>query len=422
MRLLVDTTPLRVSRDFRRLWFGQGVSFLGSMITTAALPFQVFHATGSSLAVGLLGVAQIGPLLTCSLFGGAIADRADKRTLLLAANGAALGCSAALAANAALHHPQVWLMFVLGALAGGISAVTYPVTRSLLPLLIDESLRPAAYALQATYGSFGMMVGPAVGGLIIGAFGLTTAYCVDVATFCVAIALFTSIAPSPPVAPADRSHAASVLEGLRYLRGHSVVMSVFGIDLLAMVFGMPRALLPALAVRLGGGPKLYGLLLASIAAGSFIASMSSGWTGRIRREGRAVLWAVTVWGAAIAIAGLTRATILVLAMLAVAGGADMISGVYRSAIGASVTRDDMRGRVSGVEIAVYAGGPVLGDIEAGVVGGVAGVPFAIVSGGLACIAAAAGFALRARTFAAYERPGANTAEPSGDLEGTADAG
>jgi MFS family permease len=422
MRLLVDTTPLRVSRDFRRLWIGQGVSFFGSTITSAALPYQVYHATGSSLAVGLLGVAQLGPLLACSLFGGAIADRADKRLLLLAANASALGCSAALAANAALHHPQVWLMYVLGALAAGVASVTYPVTRALLPLLIDEDLRPAAYALQATYGSFGMMVGPAFGGLIIAVFGLTSAYCVDVATFGIALALFTSLAPSPPVASADRSHAASVLEGLRFLRGHSVIMSIFGIDLLAMVFGMPRALLPALAVRLGGGPKLYGLLLGSIAAGAFVASMSSGWTSRVRHEGRAVLWAVTVWGTAIAIAGLTRATILVLAMFAVAGGADMISGVYRSTIAASVTPDEMRGRVSGVEIAVYAGGPVLGDVEAGVVGGLAGVPFAIVSGGLACIVAAAAFAVRVRSFATYERPRGTSPEPAGDLEDTAGAG
>jgi MFS family permease len=422
MRLLVDTTPLRVSRDFRRLWIGQGVSFFGSTITTAALPYQVFHATGSTLAVGLLGVAQLGPLLTCSLFGGAIADRADKRALLLAANAAALGCSAALASNAALHHPQVWLMYVLGALASGVAAVTYPVTRSLLPLLLEEELRPAAYALQATYGSFGMMVGPAIGGLLIAAFGLTTAYSVDVATFGLALALFISLAPSPPVVAADRSHAASVLEGLRYLRGHSVIMSVFGIDLLAMVFGMPRALLPALAVRLGGGPKLYGLLLASIAAGAFVASLSSGWTIRVRREGRAVLWAVTVWGAAIAVAGLTRATVLVLAMFAVAGGADMVSGVYRSTIAASVTRDEMRGRVSGVEIAVYAGGPVLGDVEAGVVGGLAGVPFAIVSGGIACIVAAATFAVRVRSFAAYERPGPRAPEEPADLEGPTGTG
>jgi MFS family permease len=196
----------------------------------------------------------------------------------------------------------------------------------------------------------------------------------------------------------------SVLEGLRFLRGHSVIMSIFGIDLLAMVFGMPRALFPALADRLGGGAGLYGLLLSSVAAGAFVASLASGWTIRVRRQGRAVLWAVTAWGLTIAVAGLTRSTVLVLAMLACAGAADMISGVYRSTIAADVTPDELRGRVSGVEIAVYAGGPVLGDVEAGVVGGLAGVPFAIVSGGVACVVGAALFAVRVPAFAGYVRP------------------
>ena len=287
-----------------------------------------------------------------------------------------------------------------------MGAVTFPVTRSLLPLLVEEGLRPAAYALQSTYGTFGMMVGPAVGGLLIGSFGQTSPYVVDVATFGVALIVFAGIAPSPPVVAPTGTRASSVLEGLRFLRGHSVIMSIFGIDLLAMVFGMPRALFPALAVRLGGGPTLYGFLLASVAAGAFVASMLSGWTTRVRRQGRAVLWAVTGWGGAIAVAGLTRSAALVLVMLACAGGADMISGVYRSTIAASVTADEMRGRVSGVEIAVYAGGPVLGDVEAGVVGGLLGVPFAIVSGGVACVVAAGVFSARVRSFATYVAPGA----------------
>jgi len=183
-----------------------------------------------------------------------------------------------------------------------------------------------------------------------------------------------------------------------------MVMSIFGIDLLAMVFGMPRALFPALAERLGGGPTLYGLLLSAAAAGMFVASLLSGWTTRVRHQGRAVLWAVSAWGTAIAVAGLTHVAALVLVLLAVAGGADMISGVYRSAIAASVTPDELRGRVSGVELAVYAGGPVLGDVEAGVVGGLAGVEFAIVSGGVACVVAAVVFAARVRSFATYVKP------------------
>jgi len=405
MRLFVDTTPLRVSRDFRRLWFGQAVSFLGSAITTAALPYQVFHHTGSSLAVGMLGLVQLGPLLVFSVVGGALADSTDKRRLLLVVTVAALGLSLALAVNASLDRPQLWLMYVLGGATSAVFAVTFSVLRSLLPMLVEDELRPAAYALQSTYGSFGMMAGPAIGGLLIGAFGLTSAYAVDVGTYCIAVSVFIGLAAAPPVHGASRASALSVLQGFQFLRGHSVVLSVFGIDLLAMVFGMPRALFPALAQRLGGGPALYGLLLSSVAAGAFVASLLSGWTSRVHRQGRAVLWSVASWGAAIAVAGLTHAPALVLAMFAVAGGADMISGVFRSAIAASVTPDELRGRVSGVELAVYAGGPVLGDVEAGVVGGLAGVPFAIVSGGVACVVAAAVFAIRVRSFATYVRPG-----------------
>jgi MFS family permease len=404
MSLLVDTTPLRVSHDFRRLWIGQAVSFLGSTMTAAALPFQVYQQTHSSLAVGLLGVAQLGPLLLCSVVGGAFADSVDKRLLLLGVTIAALACSTGLAVNASLDHPQLWLIYVLGAAASGVTAVTFPVLRSLLPLLLDEALRPAAFALQSTYGSFGMMAGPAVGGVLIGTVGLTSTYGVDVATYAVALIVFAGIAASPPVGDGSRASVASVLHGLRFLRGQSVIMSVFGIDLLAMIFGMPRALFPALTARLGGGPALYGFLLSSVAAGAFVASVTSGWTGRVRRQGRAVLWSVAIWGAAIAVAGLTLNPAAVLVCLAVAGAADMISGVYRSAIAADVTPDDLRGRISGVEIAVYAGGPQLGDVEAGIVGGLVSVPFAIVSGGAACVAAAAVFAVRAKSFASYVSP------------------
>jgi MFS family permease len=410
MSLLVDTTPLRVSRDFRRLWLGQAVSLFGSMITAAALPYQVYHQTGSSLAVGLLGVAQLGPLLGFSLVGGALADGVDKRRLLLAVTAAGMACVAALAVNSSLDHPQLWLLYVVGAASSGLIAFSFPVVRSLLPLLLDSGLRPAAFALQSIYGSFGMMAGPAVGGALIALLGLTAAYTVDVATYGLGLLAFAGVAPSPPVPGAPRASPASVLQGLRFLRGHSVILSIFGLDLLAMTFGMPRALFPALADRLGGGPTLYGLLLSSVAAGAFVASLASGWTARVRRQGRAVLWAVAAWGAAVAVAGLVSEPVLVLAMLMCAGAADMISGIYRSTIAADVTPDELRGRVSGVEIAVYAGGPVLGDVEAGVVGGLVSVPFAIVSGGLACVAAAGVFAVRVPSFAGYVRP-ARTSAP-----------
>src|SRR5438132_674140 len=293
MRLLVDTTPLRVSRDFRRLWIGQAVSVFGTTVTTAALPFQVFEQTGSSLAVGLLGAAELGPLLVCAVVGGSFADRVDKRRLLLGVTAISLLCSSTLALNASLDHPQLWLMFVVGAVASGVTAISFATMRSLLPLLLEQDLRPAGFALQSIYTTLGWMAGPAV------------------------------------------------------------------------------------------------------------AHLGSGWTTRVRRQGSALLIAVAVWGVCIAAAGLTREPAIVLTLFVCAGGADMVSAVFRSTIAANLTPDDMRGRVSGVEFAVYAGGPVLGDVESGVVGGLAGVPFAIVSGGVACVIAAGIFADRMCGLARY---------------------
>src|SRR5438094_7686515 len=411
MKLLVDTTPLRVSRDFRRLWVGQAVSVFGTTVTTAALPFQVFEQTGSSLAVGLLGAAELGPLLVCAVVGGSFADRVDKRRLLVGVTAISLLCSSTLAVNASLDHPQLWLMFVVGAVASGVTAISFATMRSLLPLLLEQDLRPAGFALQSIYTTLGWMAGPAVAGVLIGSFGLTSAYGTDVATFVVALVAFVGIAPSPPISTAVGTARQSLVTGLRFVAGHRVILSVFAIDLVAMVFGMPRALFPALAVRLGGGPVLYGLLLSSVAAGGFLASLMSGWTRRVNRQGAALLLAVTAWGGTIAVAGVTRIPLLVMAALAGAGAADMISGVYRYSIVADAPPDDLRGRVSGVELAVYAGGPVLGDVEAGVVGGLVGVPFAIVSGGLACIVAAALFGALVPKLIRYERSGVDL--PSG---------
>jgi MFS family permease len=295
----------------------------------------------------------------------------------------------------------VWLLYVVAAVSSGVFAMGFPVLRSLLPMVLEPELRPAAFTLQQLYGSLGMMAGPAIGGVLIATLGLTSAYSIDVATYAVALIAFAGLAVAPPMASAGRASRTSIVQGLRFLRGHTVVVSVFSIDFLAMVFGMPRALFPALAERLGGGATLYGLLLSSVAAGAFVASITSGWARHVVRQGRAVLWSVAGWGTAIAAAGLIDSPGFVLLMFAIAGAADMISGVYRSVIVADATPDELRGRVSGVEFAVYAGGPVVGDIEAGVVAGLAGVEFAIVSGGIACVAGAAAMAKWVPEFAGY---------------------
>jgi MFS family permease len=401
MGVLLDVTPLRASRDFRRLWLGQAVSLVGSTMTSAALPFQLFDLTGSTLAVGLLGLVQLGPLLVFSILGGALADSWDKRRLLLGVSAAALLSASVLAVNASLEDPQVWVLYVAAACTSAILAVGHPVMRALLPLLLDEELRPAGFALQSTYVWLGVMIGPALGGVVIATAGLEAAYAADVASYVVAFLVFLGVAASPPVQGSPSVGVSSILDGLRFLRG-SLVIKVFALDLLAMVFGMPVALFPALSEDLGGGPTLYGLLLSSIAAGAFVASLFSGWTGRVRHQGRAVLAGVLVWGAAIAVAGLVDTPAVVLLFFAVAGAADMLSGIFRSTIAADLTPDGYRGRVSGVELAVYAGGPKLGDVEAGVVGGLVSVPFAIVSGGLVCVAAAIAFAVFVPSLVRYD--------------------
>jgi MFS family permease len=392
VKVLVDTTPLRVCPDFRRLWIGQAVSFLGTQMSAAAVPFQVYRLTHSSLDVGLLGLVQLGPLLVAAVVGGAAADGHDKRRLLLVVTVASMLCSAGLLANSSLGHPQLWLLYLLGAASSATGAFLSPILRSLATLVLPGELRAAGFALQAGYGSFGMTAGPAVAGVLIATLGFPSLYLFDAVSYLAALAAFLRVAPAPPVPGAERSSPSSVLTGLRFLRG-SLVAHVFALDLVAMVFGMPRALFPALVHRLGGGAELYGLLTASVAAGAFVASVLSGWAGKVRRQGQALLLAVATWGATIAVVGVVRSAVLAVVFLAGAGAADMISGVYRYTITAEVTPDHLRGRVSGAELAVYAGGPSLGDLESGVVGGVWGVPVAIVSGGLACIVGAGLFAI-----------------------------
>ena len=407
--LAVDTTPLRVSRDFRLLWIGQAVSLLGSVMTMVALPWEVFERTHSSLDVGLLGVAQLVPLLALSVVGGAVADAVDRRSLMIRLELALAACSVLLALHASLAGHTLWPVYVLAAATSGISAMHFATLRSLVPLLLPTELRPAGFALEATYGTFAFMIGPAVAGALIAAVGLTATYAADAVTFVAALVAVVLITPHPPVAEAKASRA-SVLEGLRFVRGQQALVAVWGADLIAMVFGMPRALFPALALRLGGGARALGLLHAAVAAGSFLASISSGWAGRIRRHGRAIVWSVMAWGVAVAVVGLAHSIWLAVLLLSVAGAADMVSGVFRSTVAADVTPDELRGRITGLEFAAYASGPLLGDAESGAVAALAGVPFAIVSGGLACVAGAGLLAVLAPRLMRYERPAAGGME------------
>jgi predicted MFS family arabinose efflux permease len=385
-RMLVDVTPLRESREYRLLYSGQMVSFLGRQLTVVAVPVQVYRLTHSSFMVGMVSLVALGPLVVFSLAGGAVADAVDRRKLLLVTTVLLSLTSAGLALNAQRHHPALWPLFVLTALAAGLSGVDQPTRAATTPRLVRRELFPAAAALGQILIQTGQVAGPAVAGLLIARVSLAAAYWIDVATFGAAIATLLLMQPLPPEAGGTPVGLRSVAEGIRYLRGKRILQSTFLIDIDAMVFGMPRALFPALgATVFHGGATAVGLLYAAPGAGALLGAVSSGWVGGIRRQGRAVTVAVVVWGLAIAGFGLVRALPAALALLAVAGAADVISAVFRGTILQMTVPDALRGRLSAINIAVVTGGPRLGDAEAGVVAALAGNQVSVVSGGLACV-------------------------------------
>jgi len=387
-RAAVDVRPLRESKPFRRLWFGQSISYLGSTISIVAIPFQVYQLTGSSLAVGLLGLAALVPLLTVPLAAGAIADAVDRRRLLLVAEVGLVLVTAANLANALLPHPHVWVPFAVTVLGPACFSLGRPATDALIPRLVGDDRIAAAAALQDVYTSFGAVAGPAVGGILIAWIDVEGAYAVDLASYAAALVAVWLLPRLPPIGHVDAPSVGSILQGLRYVVHRRFLLGVLLIDTIAMVFGMPSALFPALGAELGGGARTVGFLYAAPYAGALIASLLSGWATSARRQGLGVTVAVLLWGASITMVGFANSLVLALVFLALAGAADFVSAVLRSAILLMPAPDAMRGRISGIEFAQVASTPQLGNLEAGVVASLFGLRVSIVSGGLACIAGA----------------------------------
>jgi MFS family permease len=407
----IDVRPLRSSREFRLLWTGQSISYIGSQVAAVALPFQAYELTHSSLAVGLIGACELAPMLLLSLVGGALADARDRRRLVLEAELGLMAVSLLLMANALLRHPMVWALYVLAAIGSSLVALSRPSLTAMLPRLVSKEEMPGAIALETITGGAAMIAGPAVAGLLIAGVGLSTTYAVDAASFVASLGCLLMMRSVPPPGDAPAPGFRSIIDGLRYVRGRPVLQGTYLLDYAAMVFGMPRALFPALALgRFGGGPRILGLLYAAPALGGFLLSATSGWTGRIRHHGRAITWAVLTWGGATAAFGLSHRLWLALVFLAIAGGADLVSGLFRMQVWNETIPDELRGRLAGVEWANVASGPLLGDVEAGVVGSWRGPGFSVVSGGVACIVAAVVLAALLPGFLAYDA-GART--PSG---------
>jgi MFS family permease len=397
----VDVTPLRRHRDFRLLFVGRFVSFFGSMVTTVAFPYQVYELTHSVLLVGALGVLEFGAILAFAFVGGALADARDRRSLVLLSEAALMVCSLLLAGNAALPHPQVWLLFAVATLWGVLDALQRPSLDAMLPRLVDKEELAAAATLGGVRGTLGMILGPALGGVLVAAFGLPVTYLFDVGTFVAGLACLWLMRAVPPPVDAERPSMRRVVEGLRYAKSRQELIGTYAVDMVAMFFGMPMALFPAIAQNLGG-PRVLGLLYAAPALGSFLFSATSGWTNRVHRHGIGVIVAATVWGLAIIGFGLAPGLALALFFLALAGAADMMSGVFRMVIWNQTIPDSLRGRLAAIEMISYTSGPALGNFEAGLVAWLFNVRVSVVSGGVLCVAACVVAAVLLPAFRAYD--------------------
>jgi MFS family permease len=388
-RLIVDLEPLRASRDLRLLIIGNVVSGMGTQAALVALPYQLYTQTGSAFLTGLLGAVELVPLVAMSLLGGAIADRTDRRRLILLDQIALASSAGVLAALAFAGTPPVGVLYLLGGLVAGFGAVQNVTRSAILPNLVAPERLRSAVALSFGLYQLTLVIGPAIGGLLIGLFGVGWAYALDAITCLATVVTVLGMSPQRP----QGEHAEhprvlhSIAEGLRYVKGNQALVGSFAIDLVAMTFGMPRALFAVLAVSVyGAGAEGTGLLYAAVSAGATVAALTTGWIEGARRLGRIVIFAVLVWGAAIAAVGLVRSLWPAAALLCIAGAADSVSAVCRGSINQMVTPDAMRGRMSSVFSLVVTSGPRLGDVESGTVAGLAGPRVSVTTGGLACIA------------------------------------
>jgi MFS family permease len=413
-----DLTPLR-RPAYRRLWGGITVSTLGTQVTQVAVQLQVFHLTGSSLSVGLVGLAGLVPLVVFGIVGGSLVDAVDRRRLGMFTSVGLAACSGVLVVQAVLGLGLVWLLYVLVAAQAAIYAVDSPTRQAIIPRLLPTRELPAANALSQMSQNVGVLAGPLLAGLFVTTVGYGAAYGLDVASFLAALYAMARLPALPPQGELSKAGLRSTVAGLRFLASRPVLWASFLADISAMVLGMRRALFPAVAIMFfAGGTATASYLYAAPAAGALLGIAVGGWFSRVRRQGFAVLGSVAVWGAAVAAFAFARSLWLGLALLAVAGGADMVSAVFRNTIAQVETPDVMRGRMQGVYTVVVAGGPRLGDLEAGAVASATSPFVAILSGGLAVIGAVGVLAVAVPSFRKYDV----TASPAAAEPALADQG
>ncbi len=402
--LALDFSPLHESRDFRLLYFGQFVSTFGSAVSYVVLPLQMYQLTESSLAVGMLGLAEVIPMFFMAFVGGALADYIDRRRLIVLAEACLTICCTMLVFNALLSQPRPWVLYASAALFAALYGLHRPALEALTPRLVPPEKLPAASGLSMLRYSFNFIVGPALAGFLADRLGAAFAYSLDAATYIISIIALLMIARIPmPLQKRDESAPTlkSIAAGWRYALARQELLGTYLIDLNAMFFGMPIALFPAMAAS--HGRASVGLFYATLPVGTLAVSLTSGWSSRVRRHGLAVAIAAAVWGAAIAGFGLASKLWLALVFLAIAGAADTVSGIFRSTIWNQTIPDHLRGRLAGIEMISYTTGPYLGNAEAGLVAAAFGLRTSVVSGGVLCLLGSGVLAAALPGFIRYDR-------------------
>ncbi|WP_374992935.1 MFS transporter [Streptomyces lydicus] len=408
------------------MWCAGAITVFGSFLTFVALPLQLKELTGSTLAVGALGAVELVPLIVFGLYGGALADAMDRRRLILWTEGALGVIAVVLLLNSLLPHPLVWPLYATAAVSSALTGLQRPALDAIVPRIVPHDQLAAAAALNALRWQIGAVAGPALAGGLLAYAGLTWAYAIDAATYGISVLLAVRLAPQPAAHEARKPSLRGIAEGARYAWSRKELLGTYAIDLTAMLFAFPLAVFPFLAEDLHA-PWALGLMYAALPAGSLVVSLTSGWTSRVHRQGRAIALAAAGWGLAVTAAGLLQDVWLVLLCLTLAGSCDMISGIFRSALWNQTIPDELRGRLAGIELLSYSAGPQLGQVRAGGMAALTGVRASVAAGGLLCFAGVALLALGLPKLMAYDsrtdeharRMRERRAAGSGDRDGAA---
>jgi MFS family permease len=383
-KFAIDLTPLKKYPDFRNLWASGLISYLGSMVTYVAIPYQIKEITNSYVAVGVVGAIEIIPLILFGLYGGVLADYVDRKKMVWATEAAALVLSGILLLNSMSSDPKVWIIYVIAGLFASVDGLQRPSADAILPRIVGHDDLPAASALMSLRWQIGVIIGPTIGGIVISTVSISAGYGFDVLTFLISLVFLTRVGSVPAHPEAEKPSLRGLLDGIKYAFSRQDLLGTYLIDLAAMFFAMPTALYPFWADQLGA-PWALGFLYAAVTVGSVIVTLTSGWIKSYRFHGRAVIWAAIGWGAAIAMAGISNSLILVLFFLAVAGGADMISALFRGTIWNQTIPDNLRGRLAGIELLSYSIGPLAGQLRAASMAAATSLTFSVTAGGLICV-------------------------------------